>query len=110
MATPDYLQQVIVSGRRHGAGRANAVRRGVFQRPSVTSLVWASLDVLTATVAAVMAIRLRIRAPGHQVFSLLPSILSQDLAAVSGVVLRGAGPDHAIFRPVRSHPEPQRPA
>jgi len=76
MATPDYLQQVIVSGRRHGAGRANAVRRGVFQRPSVTSLVWASLDVLTATVAAVMAIRLRIRAPGHQVFSLLPSILS----------------------------------
>jgi exopolysaccharide biosynthesis polyprenyl glycosylphosphotransferase len=40
----------------------------------VTSLVWASLDILTAAVAAVMAIRLRIRSP-HQVFSMLPEIL-----------------------------------
>ncbi len=75
MATPDYLQQVIVSGRRHGSGRANSARRGVFQRPSVTSLVWASLDVLTAAVAAVMAVRLRMKSPSHQVFSLLPVIL-----------------------------------
>ena len=75
MATPDYLQQVIVSGRRHGSGRANSARRGVFQRPSVTSLVWDSLDVLTAAVAAVMAVRLRMKSPSHQVFSLLPVIL-----------------------------------
>jgi exopolysaccharide biosynthesis polyprenyl glycosylphosphotransferase len=75
MATPDYLQQVIVSGRRHGSGRANSARRGLFQRPSVTSLVWASLDALTATVAAVMALRLRVRSPNHQVFSMLLTIL-----------------------------------
>ncbi len=75
MATPDYLQQVIVSGRRRGSGRANSARRGVFQRPSVTSLVWASLDMLTACVAAIMAVRLRIRSPNHQMFSLLPYIL-----------------------------------
>ena len=77
MATPDYLQQVIVSGRRHGSGRANSARRGVFQRPSVTSLVWASLDILTATVAAIMALRLRAVSPSHQVFSMLPTILRQ---------------------------------
>ncbi len=76
MATPDYLQQVVVSGRRHGSGRANSARRGVFQRPSVTSLVWAFLDALTAAVAAVMAIRLRIQSPNHQVFSMLPQILA----------------------------------
>jgi exopolysaccharide biosynthesis polyprenyl glycosylphosphotransferase len=76
MATPDYLQQVIVSGRRHGSGRANSARRSVFQRPSVTSLVWASLDALTAAVAAVMAMRLRLVTVNHQVFSMLPAILS----------------------------------
>ena len=76
MATPDYLQQVVVSGRRHGSGRANSSRRGLFQRPSVTSLVWATLDALTAAVAAVMAIRLRVRTPNHQVFSMLPEILA----------------------------------
>jgi exopolysaccharide biosynthesis polyprenyl glycosylphosphotransferase len=75
MATPDYLQQVIVSGRRSGSGRANSARRGVFQRPSVTSLVWASLDALTAAVAAVMALRLRVRGPSHAVFTMLPELL-----------------------------------
>ena len=51
MATPDYLQQVVVSGRRQRCRRAGQVRRAaVFKRPSVTSLVWAStLDMLTAT-------------------------------------------------------------
>ena len=58
MATPDYLQQVIVSGRK---ARQRTVEfdtsRRVFQRPSVTSLVWASLDALTSAVAAVMAVQ-----------------------------------------------------
>ena len=74
MATPDYLQQVVVSGRRHGSGRANTSRRGVFQRPSVTSLVWASLDALTAAVAALMALRIRVRST-HHVFSMLPQLI-----------------------------------
>jgi exopolysaccharide biosynthesis polyprenyl glycosylphosphotransferase len=77
MATPDYLQQVIVSGRRHGAGRANSVRRRLFQQPSVTSLVWAALDLITVAVAAIMALRVRLAGllSGHPQFSLLPSIL-----------------------------------
>ena len=76
MATPDYLQQVIVSGRRNG-GRANSIRRSLFDRPSVTGLVWASLDMLTIFVASIMAIRLQIGSvPGaHGSFSLIPSIL-----------------------------------
>jgi exopolysaccharide biosynthesis polyprenyl glycosylphosphotransferase len=76
MATPDYLQQVIVSGRRSGSGRANAARRGWFQRPSVTGLVWASLDMLTVFVAAIMALRIRFSTPfGHASFSFIPLIL-----------------------------------
>ena len=59
MATPEYLQQVIVSGRR-GGGRANFVRRNLFQRPSVTGLVWASLDMLTICFASIMALRLQL--------------------------------------------------
>ncbi len=76
MAIPDYLQQVVISGRRRTGERANASRMGLFRRPSVTSLVWASIDMLTAAVAAVIAVRLRLDASsGYPVFSLLPHIL-----------------------------------
>jgi exopolysaccharide biosynthesis polyprenyl glycosylphosphotransferase len=65
MATPDYLQQVIVSGRKRGGegGRTSAAGAGVFRRPSVTSAVWASLDMLTVAVAALLALRFRVGAP-----------------------------------------------
>ncbi len=77
MAAPDYLQQVIVSGKRLGSGRASAIRRGIFQRPSVTSLVWATLDLMTVVVAAVMAVRVHMPdAPGHVSASLIPVILT----------------------------------
>lgn len=77
MATPDYLQQAIISGRRHGARRANSTRRGLLQVPSVTGLVWASLDMLTVFVAAILALRLRltIHAVGHPTLALIPIIL-----------------------------------
>ena len=77
MATPDYLQQVIVSGRRRGGGRANTTRR-VFQRPSVTSLVFAALDVITVLVAAVMARRIRLTTDGiRDAVTQLPYIFTQ---------------------------------
>jgi exopolysaccharide biosynthesis polyprenyl glycosylphosphotransferase len=77
MAAPDYLQQVIVSGKKHGSGRTNAIRTGLFQRPSVTSLVWATLDMMTVLVAAVMAERVRMPEPvGHHPASLIPVILT----------------------------------
>ena len=77
MATPDYLQQVIVSGRRSGGGRASATRRRLFQRPSVTSLVWATLDMLTVGVAAVMAMRLKIEPVAGHAFTQLPLVFSE---------------------------------
>src|SRR3984957_3684964 len=65
MATPDYLQQVILSGRNHaGSGRRpSAAETGLFRRPSITSTVWASLDMLTVVVAAVLALRFRVDTP-----------------------------------------------
>lgn len=66
MATPDYLQQVIVSGRRPLAkgNQANLGKAGVFRRPSMTSLIWASLDLLTALIAGIIALRLHGAPPG----------------------------------------------
>jgi len=65
MATPDYLQQVIVSDRKYsGKERRGAkARSGLFRRPSVTSSVWASLDMLTVLLAAILALRFRVATP-----------------------------------------------
>ncbi len=77
MAAPDYLQQVIVSGKRLGNGRSSSTRQGIFQRPSVTSLVWATLDLMTVVVAAVMAVRVHMPDPtGHPSVTLIPVILT----------------------------------
>jgi exopolysaccharide biosynthesis polyprenyl glycosylphosphotransferase len=60
MATPDYLQQVVISGRRRAtAADRESARLGIFRKPSVTSLIWATLDLGTAVVAGVCALRLR---------------------------------------------------
>jgi len=60
MATPDYLQQVVISGRRRAGGSGTASSRfGIFKRPSVTSLIWATLDLSTALFATVLALRFR---------------------------------------------------
>ena len=60
MATPDYLQQVVVSGRaRRASGSRASSGVGIFYRPSVTSLIWATIDLLTVLVAGVAAMRLR---------------------------------------------------
>ena len=65
MATPDYLQQVIVSGRKRSAGerRASARQTGWLWRPSITTLVWSWLDLMTVFVAWIVALRLRAVVP-----------------------------------------------
>lgn len=65
MATPDYLQQVIVSGRKRVAEgrRVRFGDAGIFRRPSVTGVVWASLDLLTVGIAAILALRIRVLVP-----------------------------------------------
>jgi exopolysaccharide biosynthesis polyprenyl glycosylphosphotransferase len=65
MATPDYLEQVVVSGRMRSAAEGLRTKRsGVFYRPSVTSLIWAFLDLITVAVAAIIALRFRVGASG----------------------------------------------
>ncbi len=67
MATPDYLQQVIVSARARASRdrRTYSTRFGLFRRPSMTSVVWASLDLLTIVVAAILALRVRVTLPAN---------------------------------------------
>jgi exopolysaccharide biosynthesis polyprenyl glycosylphosphotransferase len=66
MATPDYLQQVIVSGtKRRADGYASSTRKGLFRRPSVTSSVWASVDMLTVMIAGILALRARVYIPAN---------------------------------------------
>jgi exopolysaccharide biosynthesis polyprenyl glycosylphosphotransferase len=81
MATPDYLQQVIVSGRKHtGNGRrASAADSSMFRRPSITSSVWASVDMLTVVVAAVLALRFREPTPSNvSSLNVLPHLIQSS--------------------------------
>jgi exopolysaccharide biosynthesis polyprenyl glycosylphosphotransferase len=81
MATPDYLQQVIVSGRKHaGGGRRTSVGVfGVFRRPSITSSVWASVDMLTVVVAAMLALRFRVETPADvSTLKVLPHLIQSS--------------------------------
>src|SRR5664280_1551585 len=73
MATPDYLEQVVISGRRRAvAGGAPRVRSGILYRPSVTSLIRAALDLLTVAIAAVFALRFRVIIPSDVRATSLP--------------------------------------
>ncbi len=64
MATPDYLEQVVISGRRRSvADGTPSERLGLLYRPSVTSLIWATLDLLTVLIAALVALRFRVDVP-----------------------------------------------
>jgi exopolysaccharide biosynthesis polyprenyl glycosylphosphotransferase len=76
MATPDYLEQVVISGRRRASTSASSRERfGILYRPSVTSLIWAALDFLTVAIAAVLALRFRAAVPSDVHTSSLPSFL-----------------------------------
>lgn len=85
MATPDYLQQVIVSAKARAARdrRTYTTRFGLFRRPSMTSIVWASLDLLTVMIAVILALRLRVTVP-PQVPSLLviPRLIASEPRAL----------------------------
>ncbi len=67
MPTPDYLEQVVISGRaRREVGTRSAVGvRGVESKPSISAMVWALLDVVTAVLAGLIALRLRLSADPH---------------------------------------------
>ena len=76
MATPDYLEQVVISGRRRSsASGAQRVSAGIFHRPSVTSLIWATLDLMTVAIAALLAVCFRVDVPSSVKVALLPAFL-----------------------------------
>jgi exopolysaccharide biosynthesis polyprenyl glycosylphosphotransferase len=76
MATPDYLEQVVISGRsRIAAGGPPKVRLGVFHRPSVASTVWATLDLVTVAIATTIALRFREAVPSGVEASAVPAYL-----------------------------------
>jgi exopolysaccharide biosynthesis polyprenyl glycosylphosphotransferase len=77
MATPDYLEQVVVSGRQRRARSGPASEHvGLLYRPSVTSLIWAALDLMTVALAAIIALRFRVAVPGDvRTTAMLPFLL-----------------------------------
>ncbi len=80
MATPDYLQQVIVSeGKFAGNGRRASRAGGIFRRPSITSTVWASLDLVTVVIAALAALRFRVQPPADvSTLRVLPHLIKSS--------------------------------
>ncbi len=110
MATPDYLDQAIDYGQRlTAAGGARAERLGMLQRPSVTSLFWAVLDLATVAAATLLALRCRIDVPsGASIFwqpvylmqSATPSLLV--CIAWFGLLLVGVGRSYGLYEPILS--------
>ena len=76
MATPGFLEQVVVSGRRWTTtDGTSSVRAGAFHRPSVSNLVWAMLDLATVAVASLLALCFRDTVPSELHILSLPDYL-----------------------------------
>jgi exopolysaccharide biosynthesis polyprenyl glycosylphosphotransferase len=76
MATPDYLEQVVISGRRRPmAGGVPSTRLGALYRPSVASVLRAVLDLVTVVIAAMLALRFRTVIPSDIHATLVPVYL-----------------------------------
>lgn len=61
MPTPDYLGRVVLAGRSGPHEAASGIgRRSAGSRPSISVVVWALLDVTTAVLAGLIALRLRV--------------------------------------------------
>ncbi|HEY5382022.1 MAG TPA: sugar transferase [Acidobacteriaceae bacterium] len=65
MATPDYLEQVLLSNRSRRRVRPVARAAGATVRPSVTSLIWLVLDCLSVIVAGMIAFHIRLAGPAE---------------------------------------------
>jgi len=108
MATPDYFDQAIDSGRRWNAtGGARTQRFGINHRPSVTTLFWAMLDLATVAVATLLALRCRITIPSelpllwhlaYLVHSASPYLLMY--VAWFGLLLIGIGRSYGLYEPI----------
>jgi exopolysaccharide biosynthesis polyprenyl glycosylphosphotransferase len=62
MTTPDYLEQVVVSGYRRS--RAQSARLGDrYAEPLLTAALWSGADMLCAIIAGLIAFRIRLNPP-----------------------------------------------
>jgi len=76
MATPDYLEQVVTLDRGWTASSAAQTKRvSVFHRPSVSSLIRATLDFATVAIAMLLALRFRSAVPSDVRLILEPAYL-----------------------------------
>src|ERR1700710_139979 len=105
MPTPDFLEQVVISGR--GRPRDDTAASGgrTAGRPSISAVVWALLDVVTAVLAGLIALRIRLDGAGESnesiVFNLahaghLPSLL---MLVMFGVYLVLVSRLFGLYRP-----------
>jgi len=89
MTTPDYLQQVVISGRRRPSATSAPGATGSLS-PSLTGMVWAGLDFLSALVGGLIAFRIRLipeTMPPEQV--LMHLVPMPQLVAVMYLLLFG---------------------
>jgi exopolysaccharide biosynthesis polyprenyl glycosylphosphotransferase len=77
MATPDYLEQVVISSRTRRRAKAVTRNTGSSPRPSVISLIWVALDCLSVIIAGLIAFRIRLEGP-------LPTTNSTLLTHIAG--------------------------
>ena len=90
MTTPDYLQQVVISGRRR-SGTASAPGATGVMSPAVTGAVWAGLDFMSAMVGGLIAFRIRLitEAPKPVEVSVLHMVAIPPLVALIYLLLFG---------------------
>ena len=108
MATPDYLYQAILPGRRWAATDGiPSVRPVLFHRPSVNSLIWAVLDSMTVAIATLVALRVRVRVPsgmhilsqpGYLLHIASPFLLA--FVAWFGVLLIVIARSYGLYEPI----------
>jgi len=109
MATPDYLEQVVISGRaRAESGRS--VDFGIFHRPSVTSLIWATADLVTVAIATILALRFRVTVPNEVQAISLPVYLFHSAPAILlvyvawfGLLLVILARSYGLYGPILNH-------
>jgi exopolysaccharide biosynthesis polyprenyl glycosylphosphotransferase len=90
MTTPDYLQQVVISGRRKPSAAAVPGSTGALS-PSVTSVIWAGLDFLSAIVGGLIAFRIRLipESPSASETALAHLVATPPMVAVMYLLLFG---------------------
>jgi exopolysaccharide biosynthesis polyprenyl glycosylphosphotransferase len=60
MTIADYLEQVVVQGSHHVRSNAASRKAGLFARSGVTVSIWVMLDLLSAVLGGLFALRLRL--------------------------------------------------